>query len=164
VGKPNEIDFIQLQESTYQQQKYIFQQEKFTYSTQQSHRNLPRKACPEIRTVVRPAPNQPSKTEPKMLLYSLLCMAVLQQQTLTSYLNFHASLASKTMPTSLLYRLYGFVQYSLQHSNIFQQLLHRKLPWEMCPISLGKSAQLLPSLSFLKLSHKSLSKVSCTLP
>jgi len=79
VGKPNERDFIQLQESTYQQQKYIFQREKFTYSTQQSHRNLPTKACPKISTVVWPAPNQPSKTEPKMLLYGLLCMVVLQQ-------------------------------------------------------------------------------------
>jgi hypothetical protein len=45
VGKPNERDFIQLQESTYQQQNTIFQQEKFTYNTQQSPQFSALKMC-----------------------------------------------------------------------------------------------------------------------
>jgi hypothetical protein len=50
--------------------------------------------------------------------------------------------ASENMTSSLLYRLYGSIQYSLPNSNKFQPLLNRKSPWKMCPISLGKCTQL----------------------
>jgi hypothetical protein len=89
-----------------------------------SHKNLPRKPWPEIHTIVRPTPNQHLEFRANLLLYGLLSTIVLQQQIPSSCLIFHASLASKTVPTSLLY---GSIQYGLPHNNIFRQLLNKIL-------------------------------------
>jgi hypothetical protein len=57
VGKPNER-FYSASGKYISAAEIHFPAREFTYSTQQSHRNLPRKACPQIRTVLWPYPFQ----------------------------------------------------------------------------------------------------------
>jgi hypothetical protein len=145
----------------YQQQDYIYSQEKTTYSTQ----TVPPKICLEKRAKSVLLYGPPRKTTPRKSCQSvvvrLFCTAALQQQISSSCLDFVPSLPRKTMPTSLLYGLYGSVQYGLPHSNKFQHTQNRVLPWEMCPSSLGKCTQL-AALSSLKLSRNlSISSSHC---
>jgi hypothetical protein len=96
-----------------------------------------------------------------MILYDLLCTTSLQQQISSSFLDFHAFISSKNMPTFQCYRLYGFVQYNLPHNNKFHLSQKKVFPWEICPASCS-------FLSSSKLCWKStnlfFSLLSCTLP
>jgi hypothetical protein len=57
VGKPNERDFIQLQEIKYQQQKYNFQQEKTTY---RHPKTPPQSSAPSPQQQIKKIPESAS--------------------------------------------------------------------------------------------------------
>jgi hypothetical protein len=76
--------------------------------------------------------------------------------------------ASKTMPSSLLYRVYGSIQYGFQQQQITQQLHTKNHLGKSAQSPLGNVSSLLPFPLLLKalskISQSLLLIVSCTLP
>jgi hypothetical protein len=157
LGKPTKGRvLLELQEVHKLHQIYMAASEHLQ-TPKLSHRNLPRKPCPEIRTAVRPAPNQHLEFHANLLLYGLLCTAVLQQQIPSSCLDFCASLASKNMPTSLAVwtvRIHTVRPPSQQYISATSK--QNFLPWDLCPISLENRAKSAAHNFFQALSQISL--------
>jgi hypothetical protein len=140
---------------------------KYLTTPKQSPKFSALKTC-QIRTVVRPPQILCLEKCANRVLYDLHSTTQQQQEKLQKTASiFVPKTASKIVPLSLLYGLYGSVQYGLQQQKNDNTLTQKislgfvpTLSWEMCPPSCSLSSLKLYS----KISLNLLLDVSCTLP
>jgi hypothetical protein len=135
VGKPKEREILLASGKLYQQQDYIYSQEKTTYNTQTVPPNFCLENVPSSVLLYDPPRKQHLKNCATICCYDLFCTTPSTTKTLKLPRFPCAFLAFKNRALLLLYRLYGSVQYDLPHNNKLQQLQNRVLPWEMHPLA-----------------------------
>jgi hypothetical protein len=154
VGKPNERDFIQLQESYISNRNTIFQQEKSLTATQNCpHNMLSWKTCPMTCMTCTTQLNNTQKFVPRPYCTENTQNRPQQQRKiLNRCLRLHAArLPQKQCTFSSVVRTVRIRIVQPPNQQQAPTLPHSKMSWDLCPISLGKSTSFaaLSSSSYL---------------
>jgi hypothetical protein len=160
VGKPNYERFYSASgDLNISSRNTISSKRRFTYSTQNCpHCFLPWKTCQDSCTACTAQLNNTSKYVPNPCCTNSPVQLTCSNKRLNKCASICMQLGCLEICTllSLLYYLYGL--YSTAHfiSQQFQQVFTQKFLGKCAQSLLGKVPSLLPSLSFTKLSQKSL--------
>jgi hypothetical protein len=172
-GNPRERErdlIIQLQENTYQQQNHNFQPRKIHLQ----HTKTVPKICLVIRAKSVLLYDPPRKLYLEKSVQTVSCtdcsvwpnnnkkpLKSVPRKSCQNCLDFRALFP-------LLYGLYGSVQYDLPQQKNNSAHKTNMLPWDLCPLCLGKcalyAALIFLSQAYSKILSQSPPLVSCTLP